>query len=546
MLLFRPDGVHPEAALATRPRDGSTRLETHFLGRTFRCLTERPLHADALLADAAHHWPGAEALVDGARRWSYAELNSQVEAVAANMQRRGLRQGDRVAIALPNSAEFVLALLGATRIGAITVPLSSRYRRAELEHALDDAAPRLVIHDLSMAPYLPELDSAQGGRQERVVVGEPGDHTTSWESLLAPAQPRPTALHEDDDWAILYTSGTTGRPKGAVQTHLGIVHGALQFVQSWQLVPGDRSVLAVPATHAAGLGVIFTMLACGGCTIVLRQFSAAGFLALAAAEKMSYAAMVPAMYSLLLRDPTFDPAKLSAWRVGGYGAAPMPPVLIEAFAQRMPTLHLVNAYGCTETTQPPVLMPLGETAEHLDSVGRLVPCADMRVVDPAGRDVAAGEPGEIWLRGPTIIPRYWNRPAADTEAFVDGWWRSGDIGSIDELGYVRVHDRIKDMIVRGGHKVFSAEVEHVLAQHGDVIESAVLAQPDAVLGERVQAVVVVRDGAAADSAALALWCSERLADYKVPERWLLQTEPLPRNANGKVLKAELRTRKASQ
>ncbi len=528
-----------DAALETidEPWGCRTRLEHHFAGRMLRCMTDRPAHAGALLSEAARRWPLAEALVDGERRWTFTRLDEQVTALASRLQSGGVQCGDRVALHLGNSAEFVLALLASTRAGAVVVPLSTRWGPGEIEHALADARPRALI-----SGGISGARSLAYGDVWELVAGEPGRDDAAFEGLRQAVPWCPPGIDEDDDWAILYTSGTTGRPKGAVQTHLGIVHGALQFTRCWRLQPGERSILAVPGTHAAGLGVIFTMLACGGCTIVMKSFGAAAFLSLAAAERMSYAAMVPAMYNLLLREPQFNPAALRAWRVGGYGAAPMPPALIAAFATRMPALELVNAYGCTESTQPLVLMPPGQTATHANSVGRPVPGAELRIVQAEGRDARPGEPGEIWMRGPTVIPRYWGLPDADAEAFTDGWWHSGDIGSIDAQGYVYVHDRLKDMIVRGGHKVFSAEVEHVLAQHTAVMESAIVGVPDPVLGERVQAFVVLKYPDATDASVLADWCAAQLADYKIPERWVLQTEPLPRNANGKALKTELRVR----
>jgi acyl-CoA synthetase (AMP-forming)/AMP-acid ligase II len=219
----------------------------------------------------------------------------------------------------------------------------------------------------------------------------------------------------------------------------------------------------------------------------------------------------------------------------------MPEATIEALAERLPQLTLINAYGATETTSPTTIMPPGENSKYLASVGQVVPCGDVRIVDGQGRDAAPGVAGEIWIRGPMVVPGYWGRAEANRTEFTDGFWHSGDIGSIDGEGFLRVFDRLKDMINRGGYKIFSAEVENVLSYHPGIIECAVVGRPDPVLGERVQVFVLPRDSSVT-AAAISDFCAERMADYKVPEIVEFVSEPLPRNANGKVQKAALRER----
>jgi long-chain acyl-CoA synthetase len=244
------------------------------------------------------------------------------------------------------------------------------------------------------------------------------------------------------------------------------------------------------------------------------------------------------MYNLCLLQADFDTYDLSAWRIGGFGGAPMPIATIEKLAAKIPGLKLINAYGSTETTSPSTIMPPEWTAEHIDSVGLPCPGADIVVVDADGHELPRGEIGEIWIRSGSVIKGYWNNPKASAENFTAGFWHSGDLGSIDAQNFVRVFDRQKDMINRGGLKIYSAEVESVLAGHPDVVESAIIAKPCPVLGERVHAVIVTRNGVGAE--ALRAWCAERLSDYKVPETVDITTEPLPRNANGKVMKRQLR------
>jgi long-chain acyl-CoA synthetase len=289
------------------------------------------------------------------------------------------------------------------------------------------------------------------------------------------------------------------------------------------------------------------MLCVAGCTVVMPTFKARAFLELAAAERCTNAVMVPAMYSLCLMDPDFESFDLAAWRIGAYGGAPMPEAVIAELARRLPSLTLVNAYGATETTSPATLMPLGHTPGRADSVGRTVPCGEIRIIDEAGREVVPGEAGEIWIRGPMVVPGYWRDETATRSAFTAGFWRSGDVGAMDAEGYLRLLDRRKDMINRAGFKVYSVEVENVLMAHPGIAEAAIVGRPDPVLGERVHAFVLPREPGGHEGLAVALraFCAENLSDYKVPEIVTVLDEPLPRNANGKVLKAELRARAAA-
>jgi O-succinylbenzoic acid--CoA ligase len=241
---------------------------------------------------------------------------------------------------------------------------------------------------------------------------------------------------------------------------------------------------------------------------------------------------------LCLLDPAFDAGRLSAWRIGGYGGAPMAPATIARFGEMLPGLNLMNAYGATETTSPVTMMPPSETAARADSVGCALPCADILVMDDAGREVQAGADGELWLGGPMVVPGYWNDPAATAANFAGGYWRSGDIGRKESNGYVRVLDRTKDMINRGGYKIYSVEVENALMSFPGVIEAAVVAEPCPVLGERVHAFVVAATAVPPED--LKRHCAGLLADYKVPEAFTLRETPLPRNANGKLVKRDLR------
>ena len=273
----------------------------------------------------------------------------------------------------------------------------------------------------------------------------------------------------------------------------------------------------------------------------MSQFKAADFVRLASAERITHAIMVPAMYNLCLLLPDLQAHDLSAWRIGAFGGASMPTASIDGLAQRLPGLVLMNAYGATETCSPATIMPQGQTGSHRDSVGLPVPCAEICIMDENGNEVPRGGVGEIWIAGPMVVPGYWRNEVATASEFKAGFWRSGDIGSMDAQGYVRVLDRKKDVINRGGYKVYCAQVENGLSEHPDVLEVALVGVPCAVLGERVHAFVSVRVISEDTNAqALQAFCSQRMADYAVPETWTIDTEPLPRNLNGKIIKRELR------
>jgi acyl-CoA synthetase (AMP-forming)/AMP-acid ligase II len=309
------------------------------------------------------------------------------------------------------------------------------------------------------------------------------------------------------------------------------------------LSENDRGIVAVPLSHVTGLvGVALSTMIAGGGVILMRQaYKTPDFLALAARERITYSILVPTIYTLCVMSPELADHDLSSWRIGCFGGAPMPVATIEMLAEKLPLLQLVNAYGATETTSPSTLMPRTQWRDHIDSVGITVPCGRIKVMDDNGMEVPRGAPGELWIAGPMVVPGYWGRPEANRSEFVDGFWRSGDIGSMDPAGFVRVFDRKKDMINRAGYKVFSAEVENVITSLDGVLECAIVGRDDPVLGQRVHAIVVVPDDSPLTVEEVRSFCAERLADYKVPETVNLRVAPLPRNANGKILKSELRS-----
>jgi acyl-CoA synthetase (AMP-forming)/AMP-acid ligase II len=514
------------------------RLETRFGDRVVAAFCERPRSIWAMVEEAVVRNGDGEALICGETRMIWREVAARSAEIAGGLRARGLKRGDRVALLLGNRIEFVLAVLAAAHQGLVTVLLSPRQQKPEIAYILENCGAKLLIHEASLSDRLPD---AQDVPQlfHRIAVDD-DVRRSQFSGLVDRVPPQDSVeVGEEDTAMILYTSGTTGRPKGAMLAHCNIIHSAMLYETCMALTSQDRSIAAVPLGHVTGVVVnIMSMVRCAGALIIMSEFKAAQYLKVAARERVTYTVMVPAMYNLCLLQPDFDSYDLSSWRIGGYGGAPMPVATIERLAAKVPGLRLMNAYGATETTSPSTLMPGDLTASHSDSVGLPCPGARILVMDAEGREVPRGEIGEIWIGGAQVIKGYWNNPIATAESFTGGFWHSGDLGAIDADNFVRVFDRQKDMINRGGLKIYSAEVESVLASHDSVVESAIIAKPCPVLGERVHAVVVTRDDIGAE--ALRAFCAARLSDYKVPETIALSRDPLPRNANGKVLKRLLR------
>jgi acyl-CoA synthetase (AMP-forming)/AMP-acid ligase II len=511
------------------------RHEVLYGDRVVACFTDRPPNLDAMLRAAVTRNPEGTALVLGDRRVTYAELDRIADNVARNLIAAGFRKGERIAMLLGNCLEFMFCALGAGRAGMIVVPLNTRQRAPEIDYVLQQCQASALVYDGDCEANLP---APRADLRKQWVVGN--GRAASFTELMNDAAPATLpALDQEDTAYLLYTSGTTGNPKGAMLTHASIIHSVLNFQYGYSLHDGDVTMLAVPASHVTGLvALILATINVAGTLVILPAFKAPEFLAIAARERMTYTLMVPAMYNLCLLQPDFDKHDLSAWRIAGFGGAPMPEATIKRLAQALPKLNLCNAYGSTETSSPATMFPPGSPADKINTVGRSVKGAHIIIADDDGCEVPRGQDGELLIAGAMVVPGYWDNADATRSGFVAGYWRSGDIGRMDADGYVSVVDRKKDMINRAGFKIYCTEVENVMSHHPAIVESAVVGKPDPVLGERVHAFAYSPDGG--DEADIRSYCAERLSDYKVPDSITFLKEPLPRNANGKILKTELR------
>jgi fatty-acyl-CoA synthase len=482
-----------------------------------------------LLLAAARRWPDADALAEDDTVLSHAEEAAAARRVAHRLLARGVRPGDRVALALPNGWRYAVAYGGVQLAGAVAVLVNTRFTPPEIEYVLSDCGASYTIVDAETAVRVPPV-CPHWDVDELTAVGPEADELPGLAASGANVA------------NILYTSGTTGRPKGAMQTHANVVFNAGTCATVMGAGPADRTLVIAPMFHATGIvSQLVGFGAHGAARVFQPRFTAAGMRTALIRHRITFFAGVTAMIHLMVADPAFDPADLPALRTVCFGGAPVAEAFLEAATKRLPAVTFANVWGLTEATSI-VTCALGQ--EWLDrpwTVGRPVPGVEVAVaVD--GQRLPAADPeavGELWVRGPVVTPGYWHRPQASAETFqADGWLRTGDVGRVDSGGYVHVLDRMKDMIIRGGENIYSLEVESVLARHPAVAEVAVVGVPDDVMGERVRAVVVLREGQALTLHALRGWAGTQLADYKLPVE-LLPLDELPRNANGKILKSRL-------
>ncbi len=521
-----------------------------------------PRSLRAVLANSRLHGDKTFLVYEGERTSFDEHFRAAAHLARILREEWGVEKGDRVAIAMRNFPEWPVAFFGAAAAGAVVVPLNSWWTGEELEYGLRDSGSKVLFADArraeSLAPHLGDLGlekivtargaapSVAGALAFEDAVGEPP----------ADAELPDVELGPDDDATLFYTSGTTGRPKGALGSQRNICSNlvAVAFVTARTAArsgkalppPGERpqnaSLVSVPFFHATGCHAILCgNLAFGGKLVMMYKWDAEKALELIEKERLTTFGGVPAMVWQVLESPKFAEHDVSSVTSVGYGGAPAAPELVrrirEAFGD---VVSPGNGYGLTETSSITTYNGGADYVRRPDSVGAPIPVCEVKAVDAEGKELPPGQVGELWIKGPNVVKRYWNKPEASAETFSDGWLHSGDLGRIDDEGFVFIVDRAKDMVIRGGENVYCVEVESVLYDHPAVMDAAVIGIPHKVLGEEVGAVVQRTPGAAVGEDELKQHVAGRLAAFKVPVRIQIRDEPLPRNANGKILKGELR------
>jgi acyl-CoA synthetase (AMP-forming)/AMP-acid ligase II len=504
---------------------------------------------DALDYHARERGDADFAVQDG-RRLSYRQARAASELIAAALVRTGLEPGDRVAILSRNGIEFLLLYYAASRAGVIPVPLNYRLAPTEWAWIVEDAGARLLVAAADYVPVVEGVRDGLGTVERFVTLGGEAPGWTSWDAWLATAPPMAVDRVPGDAHVLyqMYTSGTTGRPKGALLTHRAVTANLAQFGLAFEPRFGERWLLVVPMYHASGAMTSFAAINAGGCLVIHRDFNPAEVVRALAEDGIGRTSLVPAMIqACLVAVPDAAERAYPSLRFIAYGASP---IAESTLRRAMATFkcEFLQAYGMTETSAVlTYLLPadharaLADKPGLLLSAGRPIAGTELRIVDEQDRPVPNGTIGEIVARGPQLMQGYWNRPEETAEALRGGWMHTGDAGVLDDEGYVYVQDRVRDMIVSGGENVYPRVVEDVLFEHPAIADAAVIGVPDARWGETVKAVVVLRSGARATEDEVIDFCRGRLGGFERP-RSVDFVDTLPRNPTGKVLKRLLRER----
>jgi long-chain acyl-CoA synthetase len=477
-------------------------------------------------------------VVCGEERFDYGMLHDRCRRLAVGLGGLGLRAGDRVAVLAASCHRYVEAHLGLPAAGLVIVPLNTRHAEPELLDALGRSGARVLLADREPGPLAEAVERTVrfGAEYEALLAGADGDGSGAG---AGPAR-------EDDPAAIFFTGGTTGRSKGVVLTHRNLVANAFHKALACGLERDDVVLGISPLFHVAGIAPLLGLVWLGGTFVVLPTFAAAAALDLIERHRVTVTIPVPTMLSALVEEQRRQPRDVRSLRMLGHAASPMPSDLVRRAHATFPDAELAHFYGATETSSIVTALRHEERLlgqPRLGSCGQPVPGVEIAVVGPGGQPSPAGAVGEVLVRGPNVMAGYWEDAAATAEALEDGWYRTGDLGYIDDESYLFLVDRAKDMIVSGGENVYSVEVESALYEHPAVLEAAVYGVPDVRWGEAVHAVVVVRDGTPASpelAEELRRHCRSRIAGYKVPKAIELRTEPLPKSGPGKILKRQLR------
>jgi fatty-acyl-CoA synthase len=495
-----------------------------------------------VLAHHALRAPDRPITVFEGRATTYAEMEARAVALAGGLAERGVRQGDVIGLLAYNCPEFLQVIFAANYLGAIAMPINWRLAAAEVRYILDHSEARALVCDEALAEV---ATAATDGRAPALVraciaAAPPGGWSGLTELEAGPVPSPRVPMEPDDVHRLMYTSGTTGRPKGVMITHANLAWKNLAHITEFGFTSADLGLACGPLYHVGALDLTTTsLIGVGAPTIVHRTFDAAAVVDELERSRVTVVWLAPAMVNAIMSIPGIEERDLSSVRVIINGGEKMPIPLIERIQRTFPSAWFADAYGLTETVSGDTFLDRDSIVTKLGSVGR--PCLhlELEVWDDDGHPVPAGERGEVVLRGPKVFKGYWRDPESTARAFAGGWFHTGDVGVRDEDGYLFIVDRLKDMIVSGGENIAGSEVERVLYEHEAVLEAAVVGRPDGRWGEVPVAFVVVRPGSSATTEELITHCSGQLAKFKVPKA-VTFLDALPRNPSGKVLKRDLR------
>jgi len=495
-----------------------------------------------LLSNSAAKFPQQEAVVSDQGRLTFAQFDGRAGRLAGAMLAAGLQRGERVALLFYNGAPFVETYFGAIRVGLVATPVNFRFVGKEIAYILNDSGASALLHGPEFRAVVEEVrDRCPALRFTVCPGGAPG--SLDYEEFLGKGEIQevdPTVT-ESDQCQLMYTSGTTGRPKGAVISHGNVLWNLVNTILGREDRPGQVSIIVGPLYHTAALNNHFTIqVALGGKSVLVSRFEPEDLLRTIEREKVNVISGAPAFYHLLMQHPRawkYDRSSIAKCTAGSDKLSLETKRRLLEFFPNIQGVY--DVYGCTEASPCITILTAEQSRTKHGSVGKALPLLEARVVDESDHPLGPGEVGELACRGPNVMKGYHQQPEATAQSIRDGWLHTGDLATMDEEGFFYIVDRKKDMIVSGGENIYPREIEEVLLAHPEVADVAVVGEPDEIWGESVKAVVVVREGASLDAEEVIRYCRAHLASYKKPRK-VLFVKDLPRNASGKVLKHQLR------
>ncbi len=511
-----------------------------FKGKVFK---NRPKNVVEMLENTVKKYPDKEGFICDNWCLTFKEFDQIVNRIAAGLQKHGVKQGDHIAILLGVELEFPLSFFALMKLGAIAVPLNTRFKGEELAYEINNSESKILIVDEEYWPYISSVRDQLKTVEKIFFNGIDAPKGTLPFSVLKENKEdifTRAKLSESDDALIMYTSGTTGKPKGAILHHRGLIATAMQVTDVMGYEPKDKVICCVPLFHVTGLAIVMLSAIFSGIPCVyMRIFKVKEFLEIMSKEKVTSIISVINILWLMVNNPDFDKYDFSSFRLAFLGGSAATEEMVKGILNKLPHLKMTIGYGMTETHGNDTAVPFEELFQRMRSVGKMLPLVDAKIVDDEGEELPTNHIGEIVLKSAKITKGYWKNPEATKSAITDGWFHTGDIGKIDDEGYIYLLDRKKDMINRGGEKVYSLEVENVIFNYPKVLEVAVVGVPDKVMGEAVKAVIALKTGESATEEEIKKFVAERLAVYKVP-KFVEFVDNLPRNPAGKVMKEQLK------
>ena len=520
-------------------------VEEIIKGRLQKVIKDRPKNLNEVLSNAVARYGDKEAFISGDRRLTFKDFSQRVDNLAHALQKKyGVMKGDKIALLMGTDIDFLIAFFAVNKIGGIIIPLNTRYKARELSFEINNAGPSILILDQEFWEIVEPYQNKWETLNYVIVNGEvTPQYTISFGQLLEDhnGNIEDVPLTEDDTVLFMFTSGTTGHPKGAVLFHRGIIQACMTLDEVFGCnADKDKALGVLPMVHAAGLilsciGSILMGIPC----VLLREYKTQEVLEIIQKERITLGVLDSSFIFQLINHPNFANYDLSSWRSAIFGGSPKSAGLVMQIRQKLPNLELNEVFGMTETHTLDIIMTNDEIDKHQSAVGRRSPLNEVKIVDEQGNQCPPHVGGELLLSGSKIISSYWKNTLETKRLIMDGWLHTGDLAKMDERGFIYILDRKKDVIYRGGDKIYSLEVENVLHTHPKVMKAAIVGVPDEVFGEQVKAFIVLKSGEQVSDEELKAFCNQYLADYKVP-RYVEFLAEMPRNSNGKILKEFLR------